>query len=268
MMDRTNEQLEAQRLSALMDGELDAVEADRACAGWAAEAGRRGCWHAYHVIGDVLRSEELGCAAQDEAFLQRLRGALAKEPAIVAPSPLGLGGREAAAEGLRGGAVAGAPVVVVRRRARWTTPVGIAAGLAAVAATAYWLQPPLAGSVAGEALLARGTAPQAVASGVIPPAAPMAVAAAGSALPAAPGNVPAAPSAQVEGATPGVAVAVAAGAESAVAAEPQELRAETAVLRNPMIDRYLSAHKGVAGATALGPSANFIRSATFEAPAR
>ena len=38
-------------------------------------------WHAYHVIGDVLRSPELAPASSDLAFLARLEHRLASEPA-------------------------------------------------------------------------------------------------------------------------------------------------------------------------------------------
>jgi sigma-E factor negative regulatory protein RseA len=37
-------------------------------------------WHAYHVIGDVLRSAELAPSGNDLAFLQRLEQKLAQEP--------------------------------------------------------------------------------------------------------------------------------------------------------------------------------------------
>ena len=48
---------EPERLSALMDGEADAAALDHACAGWPDVAVARD-WHAWHLIGDVLRSEE------------------------------------------------------------------------------------------------------------------------------------------------------------------------------------------------------------------
>lgn len=37
-------------------------------------------WHAYHVIGDVLRSSELAPTSSDHAFLERLERRLANEP--------------------------------------------------------------------------------------------------------------------------------------------------------------------------------------------
>jgi hypothetical protein len=56
---------------------------------WRDDARARETWHAYHLIGDVLRSEELAHApARDEAFLAGLRQRLAAEPAILAPAPV------------------------------------------------------------------------------------------------------------------------------------------------------------------------------------
>lgn len=72
-------------LSRLMDG--DASELDAGCLAFARDAGARADWHAYHVLGDVLRSEELAAGATSDAeFLARLRGRLASEPAILAPA--------------------------------------------------------------------------------------------------------------------------------------------------------------------------------------
>lgn len=248
-MDPMNHDDQCQRLSALMDGELDASEADRACSAWQAASDPRGAWHAYHVIGDVLRSEELGCAADDEAFLRRLRGELAKEPLIVAPVALTGGGAVDAAPAVAAVAVGGGRA----RRSRWVAPMGMAAGVAAVAVTAFVLQKPLTGPAPAGEGLARADAPSVMASGLIPPAPPANVAVA----------VSVAPAVELERTEP----AQVAQAERVVpeVATPAE---EPTVLRSPLIDRYLSAHKSVAGATALGPSANFIRSATYEAPAR
>ena len=74
-------------LSRLMDGE--ASEVDAGCLAFGRDADARADWHAYHVLGDVLRSEELAVGApRDAEFLARLRGRLAKEPVILArPAP-------------------------------------------------------------------------------------------------------------------------------------------------------------------------------------
>lgn len=100
------------QLSALADGETDAAAAARACAAWAdPETQRR--WHTYQLIGDVLRSEDLASApARDHDFLQRLRGRLAAEPAIVVPLPT---------------------PAMRPPRPRWALPAAMAAGVMAMA---------------------------------------------------------------------------------------------------------------------------------------
>jgi sigma-E factor negative regulatory protein RseA len=73
-------------LSALADGQPDAE--GEGCARWMADAEARRAWHAYHLVGDVLRSEDLASTAgHDEAFLLALRSRLASEPVILAPTP-------------------------------------------------------------------------------------------------------------------------------------------------------------------------------------
>ena len=74
-------------LSAAADGDADALDA--ACLAWRDDAASRSTWHAYHLIGDVLRSGELATTPQRDAdFLGRLRIRLAAEPVVMAPSPL------------------------------------------------------------------------------------------------------------------------------------------------------------------------------------
>lgn len=100
-----------QSLSALMDGRPDGAGLDGACSAWRAESRARECWHTYHLIGDVLRSDELAVRpARDEAFLAGLRERLASEPVPLAPS-------------LERG----------RWRQRLVAPVAVAAGFVAVA---------------------------------------------------------------------------------------------------------------------------------------
>jgi sigma-E factor negative regulatory protein RseA len=71
-------------LSALTDGRADAGQP--AVAAWAHDSDARRTWHAYQLIGDVLRSEELASpGGRDEAFLQRFRARLDQEPVVLAP---------------------------------------------------------------------------------------------------------------------------------------------------------------------------------------
>jgi len=97
-------------LSALADGDADA--AAQACQLWRDDEAARRTWHAYHLIGDVLRSNELaGTPARDAAFLAGLRDRLAAEPVVLAP------------------AAAPAP----RRHQAWLMPAAAAAGFVIVA---------------------------------------------------------------------------------------------------------------------------------------
>ncbi len=108
-------------LSALVDGELDTEAIHHACLRWREDVHARVSWHAYHLIGDVLRSDALASAAEhDEGFLRRLRERLAAEPAVLAPQPLA--SPESAAPARR------APT-----RWAWLAPAAVAAGFMALA---------------------------------------------------------------------------------------------------------------------------------------
>lgn len=103
-----------QRLSELVDGEADAAQALRLSAEWRDRREVRETWHAYQLIGDVLRSEDLARgASHDAAFLQSLRVRLAAEPVVLAPAPK--------------------PLPLPSSRRRWTTSAAVAAGFVAVA---------------------------------------------------------------------------------------------------------------------------------------
>ena len=96
-------------LSALADG--DAEAAAEGCGLWRSNAEARATWHAYHLIGDALRSDELvRSPARDAAFVAALRERLAAEPAVLAPMR----------------------VVSDRSRHGWLVPAAAAAGFAAV----------------------------------------------------------------------------------------------------------------------------------------
>lgn len=104
-------------LSGLADGEADGNSSQAACQAWRERADMRQTWHAYQLIGDVLRSEELARPARrDLEFLARLRERLADEPVVMAPMP------EAAMHA--------APA---RARRPWLLPAAAAAGFVVVA---------------------------------------------------------------------------------------------------------------------------------------
>lgn len=99
-------------LSALVDGEADGAE--HACGRWRDDAGLRRDWHAYQLIGDVMRSDDLASTSgRDAAFLAAIRTRLADEPVVLAP--------EAAA------------ARTARRRQPWLLPMAAAAGFVVVA---------------------------------------------------------------------------------------------------------------------------------------
>jgi sigma-E factor negative regulatory protein RseA len=104
-------------LSSLMDGEADMTAVQKASACWRDDPAARSTWHAYHLIGDVMRSDDLASPpGHDAAFLAALRVKLAAEPALLAPTPvLAL-------------AAASPP-----RRQAWLMPAAMAAGFVAVA---------------------------------------------------------------------------------------------------------------------------------------
>lgn len=78
-----------EQLSALADGELGESAAAQACASWRGDADARASWHTYHLIGDVLRSEDLAAdPARDAGFMAALRLRLEAEPVVLAPRPL------------------------------------------------------------------------------------------------------------------------------------------------------------------------------------
>jgi sigma-E factor negative regulatory protein RseA len=117
----------AEQLSALADGEVDSTAAGAACGAWKTDAELRRTWHAWHLIGDVLRSEDLASSAErDQRFLVALRGRLALEPVVLAPEPL----PEAAS-----------PVAGRRVGGRWLVPSAVAAGFTLVVGTFVVLGP-------------------------------------------------------------------------------------------------------------------------------
>lgn len=119
----------AETLSALADGEAAPDGVVSACAAWRSDASARQTWHAYHLIGDVLRSDDLAVApARDEEFLKRLRVRLADEPVVLAPEP------QRPAQPV--------PMAAGRSARRWRAGAAVAAGFVAVAGVLVALQAP------------------------------------------------------------------------------------------------------------------------------
>lgn len=230
-----------ERLSAVADGEAGHDDLQRALAPWRdspqARAGICETWHLYHLIGDVMRSDDLASTARGDAFVARLRERLAAEPPIVAPSPLPaspMQGAQAADEEAR------RALAARRRRRTWAAPVATAAGVLAVAGVLTVTRAPDIGWPGEGAGLAFG-----------PSSGPAAVQPVALQTPPASAALPAASS-----------------APAVQAPAPRPLVANGALLRDARLDQYLSAHKQFEGSSALGVPSGFLRSATYEGPNR
>lgn len=118
--------------SALADGEASERELDAALAacrdGRTRDASLR-AWHAYHLIGDALRSSDLAVEqARDHRLLAAVRGRLATEPVVLAPATT-----------TRAAARAG-----VRRWRTWSGSAAVAAGVGVVGVMVWLTQSPTA----------------------------------------------------------------------------------------------------------------------------
>jgi sigma-E factor negative regulatory protein RseA len=112
-------------LSALTDGEANEREVARACAAWRDHEEARERWQAYHLVGDVMRSDD-GLARgrrSDADFLVGVRDRLAQEPVVLAPMAKPAPANVAAAANVA--SVAGAQALHHRR---WAGPMSVAAG--------------------------------------------------------------------------------------------------------------------------------------------
>lgn len=102
---------EPDAISALADGRLSAPEAAAVIERLLADEQALATWHAYHVVGDVLRSQELAPATGDLSFLARLEQRMARElPAmdpVVAVNPVNPAGDSANAAVFRWKLLAG-----------------------------------------------------------------------------------------------------------------------------------------------------------------
>jgi sigma-E factor negative regulatory protein RseA len=129
-----------EQLSALADGELDGAAPATLCAAWASDASVRRDWHAWHLIGDVLRSEDLACdPRRDRQLCAAIRTRLRQEPVVLAPTAAtgrarwGLGAAVAAGFVLAVGAFTvlrpdtQAPSAVVAHAERTPSPVDVVA---------------------------------------------------------------------------------------------------------------------------------------------
>jgi len=123
------------KISALMDGELEARELHEPMAALQQDEGARNAWRTYHLISDALQGRTL----LSTDCLHRVAARLAEEPVLVAPHPGPIRAPE---------------------RARWFVPSALAASVAAVALVGWVAFAPQQG--AGPIPVAQAPAPAAV----------------------------------------------------------------------------------------------------------
>ncbi|ODP33628.1 sigma-E factor negative regulatory protein [Pandoraea sp. ISTKB] len=206
---QTQRGLQAERISALMDGEFDPDEL--AALLDEADTSGRPLWDDYHLIGDALRSDELTLPRSESAFMASFAARLDAEPHLLAPAALA----DAQAVAAPDAKAAGSRVTRINPFLRVRRVLPTAAAAAAVAALSWVVVPRLQDHPAG------GAQPQ-----VLAQAAPVA---GGSSL------TRVALSQQ-----PQAAVA----ANGAATGGPNDL----IVLRDARLDQYLAAHQQYAPA--------------------
>ncbi len=227
-----------QMLSALADGQLRGDALAQAVAQATETEEGQATWHAYQVVGDVLRSADLADSTRDAAFLARFRQRMAAEgtphalemqpnrPAVVAALDNGLN------KGLN---TSGESVVAVQAVNRRWKFLAVAASVAAVSAMGWqWM---------GTGLVS-APAPQLA---IVQPA-----------RTPTPTPTPTAPD---------PAAQLAQGA-SAVTPLTEVAGAPGVMLRDPRLDELLAAHRQFGGTSALQMPAGFLRNATFEGSGR
>ena len=78
----------SEKLSALMDGELDHGQAQTVIKSLGCDDVSREQWNLYHVIGETLRGDDLVSARQHDECTNAIFKALASEPTVLAPKTI------------------------------------------------------------------------------------------------------------------------------------------------------------------------------------
>ena len=150
-----------QALSSLMDGDLPAGELAAVIARFRDDGELRADWHAYHLIGDVLRSDELAAApARDACFLQALRHRLDQAPQRADTLPLVAAAPPVPTPGTPASATpTPVPALPGRRRlAGWLiAPAAVAAGFVVVAGVLVVNKTLVSPPVAADTVMAQRT---------------------------------------------------------------------------------------------------------------
>ena len=116
-------------LSALADGQAHSDEVARACGAWRQQPDARSTWHAYHLIGEAMRSPDQVAATDSAAFLARMRARLAEEPVVLSPQSAESVGRSAPTSMTPVTVSAG---VQPLKRRMWAGPMAVAASFAVI----------------------------------------------------------------------------------------------------------------------------------------
>jgi sigma-E factor negative regulatory protein RseA len=77
-----------EKISALMDGELENEDALQVIRGLGADAARRQSWDEYHLIGEALRGESTGEVVRRQKCAAAIFAKLAAEPTLLAPAAI------------------------------------------------------------------------------------------------------------------------------------------------------------------------------------
>jgi sigma-E factor negative regulatory protein RseA len=77
-----------EKISALMDGELDRDEAMQVIRGLGSDTERRDSWDHYHLIGETLRGSSSGEVTRRRQCAAAIFAKLAQEPTVLAPSAI------------------------------------------------------------------------------------------------------------------------------------------------------------------------------------
>jgi len=238
---RPDDDLPFEALSALSDGEASAAEVARACAAWRDDAKVRAQWSSYHLIGDVMRSDELADASGSARFLKSFRERLAEEPVVLAPA--GLVARHQPSVVDVG--VPALPALQPLRRRVWAGPMAVAACFVVVVGALVSNQSGLTGGP--------GLSAETLAQGALPTMGSTTQTFAPAAMASWSGN----------GVT---AASLANGASFSSADDDPAASARTAVWRDPQLDQALSARHAQPGELSFATHGGLVRNVLYETP--
>ena len=119
-------------LSALADGQAHSDEVTRVCGVWRQQPEARATWHAYHLIGEAMRSPDQASGSDSAAFLLRLRARLAEEPVVFSPQAAQTVQTVSRSVAVPLVSPQAAGLVQPLKRRMWAGPVAVAASFAVI----------------------------------------------------------------------------------------------------------------------------------------